>query len=47
VPKDPELFDAQKLYLWVVGEESEGEGVMTLPQGPRLHIIGQAPKSER
>jgi hypothetical protein len=47
VPKDPELFDAQKLYLWVVGEESGGEGVMVLPQGPRLHIIGQAPKSER
>jgi hypothetical protein len=47
VPKDPELFDAQKLYLWVVGEESEGEGVMTLPHGPRLHIIGQVPKSER
>ena len=47
VPKDPELFDAQKLYLWVVGEESDGEGVMVLPHGPRLHIIGQAPKSER
>ena len=47
VPKDPELFDAQKLYLWVVGEESDDEGVMTLPHGPRLHIIGQAPKSGR
>lgn len=47
VPKDPELFDAQKLYLWVVGEELDGEGVMTLPHGPRLHIIGQAPGSGR
>ena len=43
LPKDPELVDAQKLYLWVVGEESYDEGVMVLRHGPRLHIIGQAP----
>ena len=43
VPKDPELFDAQKLYLWVLGEESDGDGVMALRHGPRLHIVGQAP----
>lgn len=43
VPKDPVLFDAQKLYLWVLGEKSEEEGVVSLPTGPRFHIIGQAP----
>ena len=43
VPKDPELSDAQKLYLWVLGDESDGDGVISLPRGPRVHIIGQAP----
>jgi hypothetical protein len=43
VPKDPELFDAEKLYLWVLGDGSNGDGVMALHHGPRLHIIGQAP----
>ena len=43
VPKDPELFDAEKLYLWVLGDESDEEGVIALHHGPRLHIIGQAP----
>ena len=43
VPKDPQLFDAQKLYLWVLGDASDGDGVISLPSGPRVHIIGQAP----
>ena len=43
VPKDPELFDAEKLYLWALGDESDGDGVIALRHGPRLHIIGQAP----
>ena len=43
VPKDPELFDAQKLYLWVLGDAPGGDGVISLPRGPRVHIIGQAP----
>jgi hypothetical protein len=47
VPKDPELFDAQKFYLWVLADESDGDGVIALRHGPRLHIIGQAPRSER
>jgi hypothetical protein len=47
VPKDPELFDAQKLYLWVLGDEPDGDDTIPLPRGPRVHIIGQAPRSER
>jgi hypothetical protein len=43
VPKDPGLSDAQKLYLWVLGNESDSDGVIPLPSGPRVHIIGQAP----
>jgi hypothetical protein len=42
-PKDPKLFDAEKLYLWVLGEESDSDHVIALRPGPRLHIIGQAP----
>jgi hypothetical protein len=47
IPKDPELFDAQRLFEWVLGGEVEEERVIHLPRGPRVHIIGQAPKSER
>lgn len=43
VPKDPELPDAEKLYLWVLGDESDGGGVIPLLKGPRVHIIGRAP----
>ena len=43
VPKDPELFDAQKLYLWVLGDELDSDSVIHLPYGPRIHIIGQTP----
>ena len=47
VPKDPELSDAEKLYLWVLGDESDGDGVIPLLKGPRVHIIGRPPRSER
>jgi len=43
LPKDPQLFDAQKLYLWVLGDASDDDGVIPLPSGPRVHIIGKAP----
>jgi L,D-transpeptidase catalytic domain len=43
VPKDPELFDAQKLYHWILGDELDGDDVIALRHSPRLHIIGQAP----
>lgn len=46
VPKDPELFDAQKLYFWVLGDESGDDGIIALRHGPRLHIIGQAPSHQ-
>lgn len=47
VPKDPELFDAQRLFEWVLGGEAGDNHVIPLPRGPRVHIIGQAPMSER
>jgi len=43
VPKDPELFDAQRLFVWVLGSEPDDDRVIPLPSGPRVHIIGQAP----
>ncbi|TKB73803.1 MAG: L,D-transpeptidase [Nitrospira sp.] len=42
-PKDPELFDAKKLFEWVLGSEPDDNRVIPLPYGPRVHIIGQAP----
>lgn len=46
IPKDPELNDAKRLFEWVLGGETEDDKVIPLPQGPRVHIIGQAPKTE-
>jgi hypothetical protein len=43
-PKDPELFDAQRLFLWVLGREPDDERVIPLPRGPRVHIVGGAPE---
>jgi hypothetical protein len=42
-PKDPELNDARKLFVWVLEGETDEERVIPLPHGPRIHIIGQAP----
>jgi L,D-transpeptidase catalytic domain len=42
-PKEPELSDAQRLFVWVLGSESDDDRVIPLPRGPRVHIIGQAP----
>lgn len=47
IPKDPELNDAKRLFEWVLGGEAEDDRVISLPQDPRVHIIGEAPKSER
>lgn len=44
VPKDPELNDAKWLFEWVLGGEVENERLIPLPHGPRVHIIGRAPK---
>jgi len=43
IPKEPELSDAQKLFVWVLGSEPDDDRVIPLPRGPRVHIIGQAP----
>ena len=46
IPKDPEVNDAKKLFEWVLGGAPEDGRVIPLPNGPRLQIIGEAPKSE-
>lgn len=46
IPKDPELNDAKRLFEWVLGGEVEDDKVILLPQGPRVHIIGQAPEHQ-
>ncbi len=46
IPKDPEVNDAKKLFVWVLGGEPEDDRVIPLPNGPRLEILGAAPKSE-
>lgn len=46
MPKDPELSDAQRLFMWILGREPEDDHVIPIEHGPRVHIIGKAPKSE-
>ncbi|HEX5646717.1 MAG TPA: L,D-transpeptidase [Nitrospira sp.] len=43
IPKEPELNDAKRLFEWVLGGEVEDEMLIPLPQGLRVHIIGQVP----
>ena len=43
VPKEPELSDAKRLFVWVLGSEPDDDRVIPLPRGPRVHIFGQAP----
>jgi hypothetical protein len=43
VLKDPELNDARKLFVWVLGGETDEDHVISLSNGPRVHIIGKAP----
>ena len=43
IPKEPEMSDAQRLFVWVLGSEPDDDRVIPLPRGPRVHIIGQAP----
>lgn len=47
IPKDPELSDAKRLFEWVLGGETDDDNVILLQSGPRLQIIGEAPRSER
>ena len=41
--RDSELNDAQRLFAWALGSETDEERVIPLPRGPLVHIIGQAP----
>lgn len=42
-PRDPELNDAKRLFEWVLGGEVEDDRVIMLPNGPKVHILGNAP----
>ena len=46
MPKDPELFDAERLFEWVLDSEPDDDRVIPFPRGPRVHIIGQAPRHQ-
>jgi len=46
-PGDPELNDAKRLFVWVLGGEPDDDRIIPLPHGPRVHIIGQAPARAR
>ena len=41
--RDPELFDAERLFVWILGSEPGDERVIPLLYGSHVHIIGQAP----
>ena len=47
IPKEPELNDAKRLFLWALGNEPDDNRVIPLPCGPRVQVIGQAPKNEK
>lgn len=44
IPKEPELSDAKRLFEWVLGGEVEDDRVIPLPNGPRIRIMGRAPR---
>jgi hypothetical protein len=44
VPRVPVLDDARTLYEWVLGARAGDGGIVTLRDGPRLRIIGRAPR---
>ncbi|MCS6896829.1 MAG: L,D-transpeptidase [Nitrospira sp.] len=44
IPKNPELNDAKRLFEWILGGEGQDDRLITLPQGPRMHIVGRPPK---
>jgi hypothetical protein len=43
-PKEPMLSDAQRLFDWVLGGEFDDDRVIPLLHGPKIHIIGHAPR---
>ncbi len=42
-PREPILEDARTLYTWVLAPLPEDEKYRILDNGPRMHIVGQAP----
>ncbi|MBK5282161.1 MAG: L,D-transpeptidase [Nitrospiraceae bacterium] len=43
IPKEPELNDAKRLFVWVLEGETNDDRMIPFPRGPKVHIIGQAP----
>ncbi len=37
------VFPKSQSCEWVLGGEAQGDEVIPLPYGPRVHIIGRAP----
>ncbi len=44
VPRKPVLDDARRLYEWVLGGRAAEDGVAALVDGPRVRIVGRAPR---
>jgi hypothetical protein len=43
LPHNPILSDAQRLFTWALGTTLEGDGIVTLPRGPKVYVVGRAP----
>ncbi|WP_447602603.1 L,D-transpeptidase [Nitrospira sp. Nam80] len=43
VPRDPMLSDAKRLFIWAVRNAPTEDRMITLPQGPKVYIVGRAP----
>jgi hypothetical protein len=43
VPADPQLADAKRLYLWVLGARADEGKIIFIDDGPRVLIRGYAP----
>jgi len=43
-PKDVVLDDARRLFEWAVGPLREGESVRERLEGPRVRVVGHAPR---
>lgn len=43
-PKDAELDDGRRLFEWAVGPLPEGESVREDLDGPRVRVVGRAPR---
>ncbi|TKS59549.1 MAG: L,D-transpeptidase [Nitrospira sp.] len=46
IPKEPELEDAKRLFECVLSGEVENARMIPLIRGPKVHIIGLAPRND-